>query len=154
MIFYYRLFVYNIKTNDICLKVSTKYIDRCILKMYILSHKSKVIVLTMTTDGILRFFNFTDTISKIYKDANIENQDIIDFNDGPFAEFSLHQSGINSFDFKRMNEDRYLLITGGDDNLLNLVCFQLCISENNTLSAVMLSKWSSASAHSAQITGM
>lgn len=146
--------IYNIKTNDICLKISTKYTDRCILKMYILSHKSKVIVLTMTTDGILRFFNFTDTISKIYKDANIENQDIINFNDGPFAELNLHQSGINSFDLKHMNEDRYLLITGGDDNLLNLVCFQLCILENDMLSAITLSKWSTASAHSAQITGM
>lgn len=135
------------------MKVSAKYIDRCILKMYILSHKSKVIVLTMTTDGILRFFNFTNTILKIYKNANIESQDIIDFSDNPFAEFSLHQSGINSFDLKHMDENRYLLATGGDDNLLNLVSFQLCISENDALSAVMLSKWSTASAHSAQITG-
>ncbi|XP_029178864.1 WD repeat-containing protein 6 isoform X1 [Nylanderia fulva] len=151
---YLRLFLYNIKTNDICLKVSTKYIDRCILKMYILLHKSKVVILTMTTDGILRFFNFTDTISKIYKDANIENQDIIDFNDSPFSELSLHQSGINSFDLKHMDEDRYLLVTGGDDNLLNLVCFQLCISENNILSLLTLSKWNTATAHSAQITGL
>ncbi|KAM0729073.1 tRNA (34-2'-O)-methyltransferase regulator WDR6 [Formica fusca] len=151
---YLRLFVYSITTNDVCLKVSTKYIDRCILKMYILSYKSKVIVLTMTTDGILRFFNFTDIISKIYKDANIENQDIIDFSDDPFAEFSLHQSGINSFDLKHIDEDRYLLVTGGDDNLLNLVCFQLCISEDDALSAVILTKWNTASAHSAQITGL
>lgn len=154
MIFCYRLFIYNITTNDICLKVSTKYIDRCILKMYILSHKSKVIVLTMTTDGILRFFNFTNTILEIYKDANIENQNIIDFSNNPFTEFSLHQSGINSFDLKHMDEDRYLLATGGDDNLLNLVCFQLCISENDVLSAVMLSKWNTASAHYTQIIGM
>ncbi|XP_011264637.1 WD repeat-containing protein 6 isoform X2 [Camponotus floridanus] len=151
---YLRLFIYNITTNDICLKVSTKHVDRCILKMYILSHKSKVIILTMTTDGILRFFNFTKTVLKIHKDANIGNQDIVDFSDEPFAEFRLHQSGINSFDLKHMDEDRYLLATGGDDNLLNLVCFQLCISENDALSAVTLSKWSTASAHSAQITGL
>ncbi|XP_072762395.1 tRNA (34-2'-O)-methyltransferase regulator WDR6-like [Anoplolepis gracilipes] len=151
---YLRLFVYNITTNDVCLKVSTKYIDRCILKLYILSHKSKVIVLTMTTDGILRFFNFTDTILKMYEDATIENQDIIDFSDDPFAEFSLHQSGINSFDLKYMDEDKYLLATGGDDNLLNLVCFQLCILENDALSAVILSKWNTSSAHSTQITGL
>lgn len=153
MIFCYRLFIYNIKTNDIYLKVSTKCVDRCILKMYILSHKSKVIVLIMTTDGILRFFNFTKTVLKIHKDVNIGKDHKIDFNDNPIAQFRLHQSGINSFDLKHMDEDKYLLATGGDDNLLCLLCFQLRILENNALSVETLSNWTTTSAHSAQITG-
>ncbi|KAL6261293.1 hypothetical protein P5V15_008815 [Pogonomyrmex californicus] len=151
---YLRLFVYDIVTSNIYLKVSTKYVDRCILKMHILSHKCKIIILTMTTDGKLRFFDFTDIISRIYKDANSGNQNIIDFNDVPLAEFSLHQSGINSFDLKHIREDEYLLTTGGDDNLLNIVCFQIYVSENNKLSAKILSKWSTTSAHSTQITGV
>ncbi|XP_071571195.1 tRNA (34-2'-O)-methyltransferase regulator WDR6-like isoform X1 [Temnothorax nylanderi] len=151
---YLRLLVYDIVSNNIYLKVSTKYIDRCILKMHVLSHESKVIVLTMSTDGKLRFFDFTDMVSKIYEDANSGNQNIINFNDIPFAEFSLHQSGINCFHLKHMHEDEYLLITGGDDNLLSVVYFQICISESNKLSTEILSKWSTASAHSAQIVGV
>ncbi|XP_012532224.1 WD repeat-containing protein 6 isoform X2 [Monomorium pharaonis] len=151
---YLRLLVYNVVTNSIYLKISTKYIDRCILKMHILSHKSKVIALTMSTDGKLRFFDFTDTISKIYEDANSGNQNIVDFNHIPFAEFSLHQSGINCFDLKHIHEDEYLLVTGGDDNLLSVIYFQIYISENNKLLAEILSKWSTASAHSAQIVGV
>lgn len=107
----------------------------------------------MHTDGKLRFFNFTDVVSKIYDDANSGNQSIVNFSDIPFAEFSLHQSGINCFDLKHMHENEYLLVTGGDDNLLSVVYFQICILENNKLSAEILSKWSTASAHFTQIVG-
>lgn len=107
----------------------------------------------MSTDGKLRFFDFTDMVSKIYEDANSGNQSIRNFRDIPFAEFSLHQSGINCFDLQYMYNGEYLLITGGDDNLLSVVYFQICISESNKLSAKILSKWSTASAHSAQIAG-
>ncbi|XP_019886764.2 WD repeat-containing protein 6 [Ooceraea biroi] len=151
---YLRLLVYDIQTSNIYLKVSARYVNRCILKVHVLPHEHKIIVLTMTTDGVLRFFDFTETVSKIYEDAHSENQDNVDFSNAPFAEFSLHQSGINSFDLKSADEDKYLLITGGDDNLLNLVCFQLCVSQNDKLLSLMLSKWNTASAHSAQITGL
>lgn len=150
---FFRLFVYGIETSDTYLKVSARYVNRCILKMHVLVHKHKVVVLTMTTDGILRFFDFTDAVSGIYRDTRSENQDNVDFDDAPFAEFRLHQSGINSFDLRSADEDEYLLITGGDDNLLNLVCFRIRISDNDELLALLLSKWSTASAHSAQITG-
>ncbi|XP_032663397.1 WD repeat-containing protein 6 isoform X2 [Odontomachus brunneus] len=150
---YLRIFVYDIKTSDTYLKVSTKYVDRCILKMHVLSHKCKMIVLTMTTDGILRFFDLTGVVSKIYKDANLKNQNIIKFNDAPFAEFNLHQSGINSYDLKLADENKYLLITGGDDNLFNLLCFRI-LETDEILSVVILSKWSTASAHCAQIAGL
>lgn len=140
------------KTNHTYLKVSTKYINRCILKIHVLSHKGKVIVLTMSTDGMLRFFDYTNIVMKIYEDTNSE--DIIDFSDVPFAEHSLHQSGINSFDLNYLNKNKYLLATGGDDNLLSLVCFQIDTNNRKTVSVVILSKWSTATVHSAQITGM
>jgi len=108
----------------------------------------------MTTDGVLRFFDFTDIVSKIYEDIYSDNQNIMDFDSSPFAELSLHQSGINSFDLKLADKEKYLLITGGDDNLLNLIYFQVCISENDKLLLLILSKWNTTSAHSAQITGM
>lgn len=145
--------MYDIKTGNIYLKVSTKYVDRCILKIHVLSHERKMIVLTMTTDGMLRFFDLTDVVSRIHKDANLEDQDIVNFNDAPFAEFGLHQSGINSYDLKSAGENKYLLITGGDDNLLHLLCFRI-LETDRILSVATLSKWSTASTHCAQIAGM
>ncbi|XP_011869820.1 PREDICTED: WD repeat-containing protein 6 [Vollenhovia emeryi] len=153
---YLRLFVYDTITNNLYLKVSTKYVDRCILKISVLSQKSKI-VLTMSTDGQLRFFDFAKIIEKIYKDAYFGNERILDFSDIPVAVFSLHQSGINCFDLIEngdLDEDEYLLATGGDDNLLSVICFKICTSEDNQLSAEILSKWSTASAHSAKIVGV
>lgn len=112
-----------------------------------------MIVLTMTTDGMLRFFDLTDVVSRIYEDANLEQQNIVNFNNTPFAEFSLHQSGINSYDLKPAGENKYFLITGGDDNLFNLLCFQISKTAG-ILSVVILSKWSTASTHCAQIAGI
>lgn len=151
---YLRLLVYEINTNIIYLKVSTKYVDRCILKIHIMSWETKLIVLTMSTDGKLRFFDFTAAVLKIHEDVKSGNRSIVNFHDIPFAEFSLHQSGINCFDLKKMNENEYLLVTGGDDNLLSIVHFQICMSETNTLSAEILSKWNTSSAHCAQIVGV
>ncbi|KAL0127151.1 hypothetical protein PUN28_005435 [Cardiocondyla obscurior] len=150
---YLRLFVYDIITNNVYLKVSTKYVDRCIFKIHILSYESKVIVLTMSTDGKLRFFDFTDTVSKVYEDAKCGNRSNVNYDNIPFAELGLHQSGINCFDLTHMHENEYLLITGGDDNLLSAVYFQISVSEKK-LSTEILSKWSTASAHSAQIIGV
>lgn len=133
--------------------MSTKYVDRCILKIHILPHKRKVIVLTMTTDGALRFFDFTDIVAQVKVDANLENEDVLNFSDAPFAEFGLHQSGINSFDLKPADENEYFLVTGGDDNLLNLLRFKVS-EDSQTVSAAILSKWSTATAHAAQITGV
>ncbi|XP_020277634.1 WD repeat-containing protein 6-like [Pseudomyrmex gracilis] len=115
---YLRLFVYNMKTNNTYLKVSTKYINRCILKIHVLSHKGKVIVLTMSTDGLSRFFDYINIVTKIYEDTN--SKDIIDFSDAPFAEHSLHQSGINSFDLQYLNKNKYLLLYPVDQSCSSL----------------------------------
>lgn len=107
----------------------------------------------MTTDGMLRFFDLTDIVSRIYEDANLENQNIVNFNDAPFVELHLHQSGINSYDLKPVDGNKYLLISGGDDNLFSLLCFRI-LETNKILSVVILSKWNTSSTHYAQIAGI
>ncbi|XP_015190391.1 PREDICTED: WD repeat-containing protein 6 isoform X2 [Polistes dominula] len=151
---YLRLFIYNIFKKDINPILYTKCTARCILKVHVLELKNIIIIMTMSTDGIVRYYNFTDIFLEASKNmisgnSNLQNIDII-----PFAIMKLHQSGINSYDLKTITEDKYLLVTGGDDNLLCLVLFQICILEDATVSVEILSKHNISSIHYAQITGV
>ncbi|CAK9796955.1 WD repeat-containing protein 6 [Anthophora plagiata] len=150
-----RIFLYDINTKRISLKVHAKCVDRCITKVTILTYKEKIIVLTMSTDGIGRFFDFTDTITRIIKFHETEGQEFQNCKDVAIEKFHLHQSGINSYDVKMIGKGEYLLVTGGDDNLLNLIHFQLQLLNNkNELRISVSSKWSTSNAHAAQIAGL
>ncbi|XP_015592338.1 WD repeat-containing protein 6 [Cephus cinctus] len=149
---YLRIFIYNIITDAILLGTSIRY-NRCLLKVHSFTHREKIIVLTMATDGIINFWYLspllTQVVDNTYKNYLDNSQNIT-----PFASFKLHQSGINSFDFKISTENVYLLTTGGDDNALNLIVVEVFNLPNGELSAKIISKWNSSSIHSTQITGL
>ncbi|XP_076163612.1 tRNA (34-2'-O)-methyltransferase regulator WDR6-like isoform X1 [Ptiloglossa arizonensis] len=150
-----RIFLYDIDTRQISLKIHAKCVDRCITKICILTCEEKVVTLTMSTDGIGRFIDFTDTVSKILKVIQNEGQQFQNCTDASFAKFNLHQSGINSYDIRTIEKDEYLLATGGDDNLFNLIRFKICLSENGKELCISLSsKWNTSKEHYAQITGI
>lgn len=108
----------------------------------------------MSTDGIGRFVDFTETVSKILSEVESEAQEYRDCADAFLEKFSLHQSGINSYDVRTVRKDEYLLATGGDDNLFSLVRFKIYRGEDEKEARVsLLSKWSTSAAHYAQITG-
>ncbi|XP_015430355.1 PREDICTED: WD repeat-containing protein 6 [Dufourea novaeangliae] len=149
-----RTFLYNVNARHISLKVHTKLVDRCIAKINIFTCEDNILVLTMSTDGVARFINFTDTVSTILKNMQGDDQKIKNCSD-ILAKFTLHQSGINSYDIKNIKKDEYLLATGGDDNLFNLIHFKISFSEEKkVLQVLLLSKWSTSTVHFAQITGI
>ncbi|XP_053970887.1 WD repeat-containing protein 6 [Hylaeus volcanicus] len=150
-----RIFLYDIDTRYISLKVNAKCVDRCITKISILTYKERVIALTMSTDGICRFIDFTDTVSKILKVTQNEDQEFQNCTSAFQAKLNLHQSGINSFDIKMIEKDEYLLATGGDDNLFNLIRFKICsLANEKELNILLLSKWNTSTEHYTQITGI
>ena len=120
------------------------YKNRCILKVHAFIHKEKIFIITMATDGLLNFWNFIIDHEEI-----IVNMIQIDDNEG----FTLHQSGINSFDIKMLDEFKYLLATGGDDNLLSLMVFEIVLDQKDIAFIKIISSWKTDSAHFAQITG-
>ncbi|KAK6631865.1 hypothetical protein RUM43_013931 [Polyplax serrata] len=63
--------------------------------------------------------------------------------------FNLHQSGINCFVFEKVQCEKYILVTGGDDNTICASAVQFSESniELNTL-------WTSSKAHACQVTGI
>ncbi|XP_011502561.1 PREDICTED: WD repeat-containing protein 6 [Ceratosolen solmsi marchali] len=130
-----RSFSYSIQTNQIKLINTLMNKNRCILKVHI----------TMATDGLLNIWNVIST-NDIFEIKNVTI-------DGKH-DLSLHQSGINSFDIKILNNYEYILATGGDDNLLNLLIFKIIFQHNEVLSIHVVSSWGTISIHSAQITGI
>ncbi|XP_031827082.1 tRNA (34-2'-O)-methyltransferase regulator WDR6 isoform X2 [Nomia melanderi] len=151
-----RIFLYNISTRHISLKVHAKIVDRCITKIIILTYEGKIIALTMSTDGVGRFIDFTDVVSTVLEEKmQIEDRELKNCTDMCFAKLNLHQSGINSYDMKIIQKNEYLLATGGDDNLFNLIHFKICTSsDNKQLQILLSSEWNTSNAHFAQITGI
>lgn len=99
----------------------------------------------MATDGLLNFWNVL-----------ISNEAVLDIRRIMINEkegFRLHQSGINSFDIKILNDSEYILASGGDDNLLSLLVFKFILDENKVSSVQITSTWKTSSIHYAQITG-
>ncbi|XP_051172215.1 WD repeat-containing protein 6 isoform X2 [Leptopilina boulardi] len=118
--------------------------NRCILKVHSFMNKNNLIVLTMATDGIVNFWEF----SYLLPNSNRKEMNT------PFTQWKIHQSGINSFDIKQINSHEYLFSTGGDDNLISLILFQINLLENGDLSAKILMNNNSFDCHYTQITGI
>lgn len=89
--------------------------------------RSQKFLITFATDGRATFW-----------DTN---------NDSITHQSSLHQSGINSYDYV-MVDDHLVLVTGGDDTSLVATSF-----ENNGTKIKATSQWRNASVHEAQISG-
>ncbi|KAG7214130.1 hypothetical protein KM043_001484 [Ampulex compressa] len=150
-----RIFSYNTATTNFHLKMCIKHKDRCILKTHVISSINHTLALTMSTDGVVRFQDLTKIVLKACENLWDINVDFENINTVPLAECKLHQSGINSFDLNVISESEYLLATGGDDNSLSLMVFKIHEpKKHESLSISILSKWSTKSAHSAQITGV
>lgn len=151
----YRIFLYDIGTKHIALKLHIKCANRCITKITVLTYEEKIIALVMSTDGIGQFIDFTDIVSQIIHCPETKEQEFQSCKDITIAKFNLHQSGINSYDIKVIRKGDVLLATGGDDNSLNLTRFEVqLLDEDKKIRISLLSRWSTFSAHAAQITGM
>lgn len=107
-------------------------------------HRGNLIVLTMATDGVVNFWDFS------YLLPDGKNRAVTS---KPFTQWRIHQSGINSFDIKQIDSHEYLFATGGDDNLISLILFRINLHENGDLSSEILKNVNSSDSHYTQITG-
>ena len=109
----------------------------CVLKVKILRDLSQnAILVSAATDGRLAFWN----VGRVHEhDAALE----------PFGCLKLHQSGINSVDFKWIEQNRWLILTGSDDNAL--ICSEVEIDCHGLF--VRLIQQHKRFPHAAQISG-
>ncbi|OXU24481.1 hypothetical protein TSAR_014047 [Trichomalopsis sarcophagae] len=136
----------------------TRYMDISTLRNP--DHTCDILIFIACSDGYLRTLNYNVESNEIklidtlaYKTSN----KIVSIRNLPIDDklnISLHQSGINSFDIKVVNDSEYILVTGGDDNLLSILIFEITLTSSENLFIRTKSSWKSTSSHHAQITGL
>ncbi|XP_017786404.1 PREDICTED: WD repeat-containing protein 6 [Nicrophorus vespilloides] len=125
--------IYSMQNDELKLAKTLEYKLKCILKVTLLTYEDETIVVSMATDGYLVFWD----LKTGYK----------------FGEIKAHISGINSFAFRKMNEDIFLFLTGGDDNALTMNLFKIVRNENE-LGLETISDYSNDGTHVAQVSGV
>lgn len=153
-----KTFVIDIlKTSKIKLLLYTilSYKLRCIIKICNFCVCNCNILTTMATDGKINFWNVTDICHTVQVSSfkYIENQIIIVSSLQPFYSIKAHQSGINSYSYKILNNHICVFFTGGDDNALVLHFLNFGNLSKKDLNITILNKYFDVSSHSAQVTG-
>lgn len=116
--------------------------NHCILKLCTFKFENKIILIAMSTDGFMTSYSISMTDSTDFKRAKILRH-----------REKLHKSGINSYDILKVENDKFLLATGGDDNAINLLLFKLNGSEEKSFIEI-ISKSCYDHFHSCQVTGI
>ncbi|KAF2897199.1 hypothetical protein ILUMI_08973 [Ignelater luminosus] len=133
---------------------------KCILKVSHLEILGHNIILSMATDGKITLWDFTTLLNNIYLNIKSEVNDessviknLFNYNLNAFMSIDVHQSGVNSFTYRVINNNQCIFLSGGDDNavIANLIEFS---KEKQSLNAKILSTFSNVSSHCAQITGV
>ncbi|XP_069695221.1 tRNA (34-2'-O)-methyltransferase regulator WDR6 [Periplaneta americana] len=136
-----RLFVFCASLNEFRLAGTSFFHKRCILKVsHIETECQGLLFLTMATNGRVAFWDLRKCVEEVCDDLQ------------PFSCFKVHQSGINSYDWRMLRSDVFLLATGGDDSALVLSVFQ--IVQKDTFRAQLIMQWRNDLAHLSQITGL
>ena len=128
-----RLFRYCIEDKSLQLVKQVEYHTHCVLQVQLVSTK----VLTATTGGHLT----------VWERDMLETEEKV----SPIVEAKVHQSGVNCMSVTGVEHDKYLVLTGGDDQ--NLVVTSLVVSDHGV---ELHSVWCSDGrvGHGAQLTGV
>lgn len=113
---------------------------RCIMKIHYFVIFGKFILVSMATDGYLTFWDISD----IFNAVDIQ----------PFGSIKIHQSGINSYTSKVLDNNKLIFLTGGDDNAVVLTFVMFELNENNKITLKVMSNFTDVGTHCAQITGL
>ena len=125
--FSFRIYSFNLTTKTLQLSKEIEYPNYCILKLLLVNWHHQKLVITFATDGKATFW-----------DAN---------SNSITYQQSLHQSGINSYDYTMVDEYLFL-VTGGDDT--SLVATSFAITGEGIKTVVQRKN---SSVHEAQVSG-
>ncbi|KAL5020348.1 hypothetical protein ScPMuIL_003240 [Solemya velum] len=167
-----RLLAFSEEEREFSLILETGYHSNCVLQVDHIIHGEKdhpqVLVLSAATDGRIAVWNLTNQCQKFlnYYDEEPEDElcdgikedQSIEFNEVPITIFQAHQSGVNSLHISKLSENQYLIVSGGDDNSINISQLTLEINEikgdNSKLTISVEQYVKKIDAHAAQVTGV
>ncbi|XP_071793458.1 tRNA (34-2'-O)-methyltransferase regulator WDR6-like [Asterias amurensis] len=68
---------------------------------------------------------------------------------------SAHQSGVNALCITKIDDDHYIMVSGGDDNAIHLALISVSSSQSDQLITLRLeSSYTVSQSHAAQVTGL
>lgn len=135
-----KIFTVNVESEQkLILRTVLEHKSVCILKICTFVMCDQQVLITLSTDGKLTFWNISNITSN-------------DLPSQSFYELVAHQSGINSYSYRILNNRCYFL-TGGDDNAIVLHILDFTFFEN-AFKVTVVGKFVDISSHCAQITGV
>lgn len=133
------------KTNkmEFTLLGEVKYLLRCIMRLAIVNVFNRHIVVSMATDGLMVFWDFTDVCLGISCDKKI-----------PFFYVKTHQNSITSVSCHQVDDSTFIFATGGDDDAFDLRVIQFSVTDDCAIAAKVICFWRSTRLHAAQVSGI
>lgn len=122
---------------------------KCIVKICNIVILGRNLLITMGTDGKIVFWDITEVIN-MTKNSEFKCTSSLDVK--PLYSINGHQSGINSYSYKIVQNNKLVFVTGGDDNAIVVHLLNLEIHKD-ILRITVLNKYFDISSHCAQITG-
>ncbi|XP_032892892.1 WD repeat-containing protein 6 [Amblyraja radiata] len=127
-----RLFIIDESEKKILLLAESFYHQRCVLKLQTFTHQpasgSQVVFLcSAATDGRIALWNISGIIETA-KGADIRQERTrqpLELGT-PCLVFVAHQCGVNGLDVRSLDDGRFLLASGGDDNAVRI--WVICIT--------------------------
>ncbi|KAG5513465.1 hypothetical protein PMAC_000896 [Pneumocystis sp. 'macacae'] len=143
-----RIWLFQSKKSEYILISNEKYSIRCLLNVICISEKFYCYLLIASTDGFITIWDISNYIKSL--DINIVQNN---FFPQPIWKNQLHQLSIKSMILRRIRDGKYLLITGGDDNKINLteIIVKLDSGSYKISCNIIIDKFN---AHNSSITGL
>ncbi|KTW25816.1 uncharacterized protein T551_03652 [Pneumocystis jirovecii RU7] len=143
-----RVWLFQSKKSKYNLISNEKYSTRCLLNVICISEKSYCYLLVASTDGFITIWNISNYVKSL--DINIIQNN---FFPPPIWKNQLHQSSIKSMILTHIKDEKYLLVTGGDDNKINLteIIIKLDSDSYKISCNIIMNK---LNAHDSSITGL
>ncbi|EMR08645.1 hypothetical protein PNEG_03119 [Pneumocystis murina B123] len=145
-----RIWSFLYKTSEYILILNKKYSTKCLLNVTYILEKDYCYLLVTSTDG---FITLWDISNYIYSSEIIIKSSEESFL--PIWKNQIHQSNIKSMILRRLEENVYLLVTGGDDNKINIL--KIIVKLDSNLSNYKISSktiTNKLNAHNSSITGL
>ncbi|XP_054168533.1 WD repeat-containing protein 6-like [Oppia nitens] len=141
----FRLFIFDSTLMIFYLLNTTSYNTSCVLRVLTVNQSH---VITTSNDGTLRlwFLGSGFTGQMISSDNDFQSKQI-DLKS--VFEMRLHESGINALFVYSLNDELFIIVTGGDDNTLVLSLFSILSDD-----IILISSVNDKYTHLSQITGI
>ncbi|KTW31641.1 hypothetical protein T552_04062 [Pneumocystis carinii B80] len=145
-----RIWSFLSKTSEYILLLNKKYSTKCPLNVTYILEKEYCYLLVTSTDGFITLWDISNYIHSSEIIMKNSEESFL-----PIWKDQIHQSNIKSMTLRHIEENTYLLVTGGDDNKINIL--KITIKLDSNLSNYKISCktiMNKLDAHNSSITGL